>query len=63
MTEVTHYDSKSKGRIEITSMQFDHAQRTHAQLVREGGDPKTIDAIARHIAAVEATFGEKGSRP
>jgi hypothetical protein len=59
MPEVTHYDSKSKGRIEIASMQFDHAQRTHAMLVREGGDPDTIDSIAAHIAAIEATFGEK----
>ncbi len=56
---VTHYDSASKGRVEIASMQFDHAQRTHAKLVREGGDPDLIEAVAQHIAAVEATFGEK----
>lgn len=55
----THYESASKGRVEIGSMQFDHAQRTHAKLVREDGDPEVIDAIAAHIAAVEATFGEK----
>lgn len=54
----THYDSKSKGRIEIASMQYDHAVRTHALLTRENGDPETIDAIAARIAAVEATFEE-----
>jgi hypothetical protein len=59
MAAVTHYDSLSKGRVEIASMQFDHAQRTHAKLVREGADPELIDAIAAHIAAVEATFGDK----
>jgi hypothetical protein len=55
----THYDSASKGRVEIASMQFDHAQRTHAKLTREGGDPDVIDALAAHIAAIESTFGEK----
>ena len=61
MATPTHYHSASKGPVEITSMQFDHAQRTHAKLVREGGDPDTIDAIAAHIASIEATFGEKES--
>ena len=59
MTAPTHYESASKGRIEIASMQFDHAQRTHAKLVREEADPALIDALAAHIAAIEATFGEK----
>lgn len=54
----THYNSKSKGRIEIASMQYDHAVRTHALLLREKGDPETIDAIAARIAAIAATFEE-----
>lgn len=63
MTKITHYDSASKGRVEIASMQFDHAQRTLAKLKRENADPELIDAIAQHIAAVEATFGEKAETP
>lgn len=59
MPQVTHYDSLSKGRVEIASMQFDHAQRTHAKLVRDEADPALIDALAAHIAAIEATFVEK----
>jgi hypothetical protein len=55
----THYPSASKGPTEIASMQFDHAQRTVAKLIREDGDPKMIDAISAHIAAIEATFGDK----
>jgi hypothetical protein len=59
MTMATHYESASKGRIEIGSMQFDHAQRTLAKLIREDGDPEVIDAIAAHVAAIEATFGDR----
>ena len=61
-SHITHYESASKGRVEITSMQFDHAQRTHAKLIREGADPDLIDAVARHIASVESTFGDKQER-
>jgi hypothetical protein len=59
MSAVTHYGSLSKGRVEIASMQFDHAQRTVAKLIREDGDPDLIDALAAHIASIEATFGDK----
>lgn len=56
---VTHYHSASRGGpVEIASLRYEHAQRAHAKLVRDDGDPKVIRALADHIASIEATFEE-----
>lgn len=57
----THYNSDSRGPVEIASMRYEHAKNAHAKLTRErqddGRDPE-IAALAKHIAEIEATFEE-----
>lgn len=56
---VTHYHSASRGPVEIASMRYEHAVNAHAKLIREGGDPAVIAALANRLAAIEATTSEK----
>jgi hypothetical protein len=56
---VTHYNSSSKGPIEIASMHYAHALNARDRLARElGADdhPRRaeLDALNAHIASLEA---------
>lgn len=55
----THYHSTSRGAVEIASMRYEHAKNAHAKLTRERGDPDVIEALARRVAEVEATFTDQ----
>lgn len=57
----THYNSSSRGPVEIASMRYEHALNARDKLAREDKDGERTaerDALAAHIAAIEATFEE-----
>lgn len=58
----THYNSSSRGPVEIASMRYEHALNARDKLERERTDESRdaeIAALAQHIAAIEATFEEQ----
>ena len=54
----THYHSASKGPVEIATMRYEHAVNARDKLIRERGDQAVIDALHKHVTAIEATFEE-----
>lgn len=58
----THYQSSSKGAVEIATMRYEHALNARDKLVRErrdGARDAEIEALTKHIAEIEATFEEQ----
>jgi len=51
---VTHYESASRGPVEIAGMRYEHARNARDKLVREGGDPDVIAALDDHVKRIEA---------
>jgi hypothetical protein len=57
----THYNSSSRGPVEIASMRYEHALNARDKLTRERADDGRdgeISALNSHIASIEATFEE-----
>jgi hypothetical protein len=57
----THYHSASRGPVEIASMRYEHALNARGKLAREDKDglrKPELDALAAHIAGIEADFEE-----
>ncbi|RAK51627.1 hypothetical protein [Phenylobacterium soli] len=58
----THYNSSSRGPVEIASMRYEHALNARDKLMRERSDDSRdaeIAALNDHIAGIEATFEER----
>jgi hypothetical protein len=57
----THYNSASRGPVEIASMRYEHALNARDKLAREDKDGERTaerDALAAHIASIEAMAEE-----
>lgn len=57
----THYNSGSRGPVEIAGMRYEHALNARDKLGRERRDDSRdaeIEALTKHIASIEETFEE-----
>lgn len=55
----THYDSETKGRIEIKTMFGEHAYNTADKLEREGKDPTLVLDIREHAHDAYTKWAEE----
>lgn len=55
MSGATHYQSTSKGPLEIATMNDGHVQNALRVAERDGHDPDVIEALRARIAEIEGS--------
>lgn len=59
----THYNSSSRGPVEIATMRYEHALNARDKLAREDKDGERraeLEALNAHIASIEAEESDDG---